>query len=248
MGSTAGSTSPTRRKATPANSFDGKGGLTVAIVDNALYTLPKLGRFAWENTIAQPNHGTQHRDHEHGGRPVRRSTRRSRTARSTCTSARRTAAPAPACCDATASTTASCTCSSRPTRRTTSEAGFSSGSIEVEWKLIPNAGELDRGAARGASDAAGAFRFARPEDGAFNKRDRERVLLRHHRRGAPAARTRSAGSTRCGLHPGNVTQGGTLSVVYNADNVIAAGGDIAISPDNIDASENYLMINEDGTA
>ena len=39
----------------------------------------------------------------------------------------------------------------------------------------------------------------------------------------------------------------TLTVVYNADQVVAGGGDIAISPDNIDASAQYLMINEDGT-
>ena len=44
---------------TPANTFDGKGGLAVAIVDNNLYTLPKLGRFAWENTLVQPNQGNR---------------------------------------------------------------------------------------------------------------------------------------------------------------------------------------------
>ena len=37
-------------------------------------------------------------------------------------------------------------------------------------------------------------------------------------------------------------------MLYNADDVIAAGGDIAISPDNLDVSDDYLMINEDGTA
>ena len=37
-------------------------------------------------------------------------------------------------------------------------------------------------------------------------------------------------------------------MLYNADQVIAAGGDIAISPDNIDVSDKYPMINEDGTA
>jgi hypothetical protein len=36
--------------------------------------------------------------------------------------------------------------------------------------------------------------------------------------------------------------------VYNAAEVIAAGGDIAVSPDNVGASSDYLMINEDGTA
>ena len=29
---------------------------------------------------------------------------------------------------------------------------------------------------------------------------------------------------------------------------LAAGGDIAISPDNLDVSRQYLMINEDGTS
>jgi hypothetical protein len=38
-----------------------------------------------------------------------------------------------------------------------------------------------------------------------------------------------------------------LTIVYNADTVVAGGGDIAISPDNIDASRQSLMINEDGT-
>ena len=42
---------------TPANTFDGEGGLAVAIFDNNLHTLPKLGRFAWENTLVQPKHG-----------------------------------------------------------------------------------------------------------------------------------------------------------------------------------------------
>ena len=37
-------------------------------------------------------------------------------------------------------------------------------------------------------------------------------------------------------------------MVYNAAEIIAAGGDIALSPDNVGASSDYLMINEDGTA
>ena len=47
--------------------FDGKGGLSVAIFDNECTRLPGLGRFAWENTLVQPNTG-RHRDHGHGGR------------------------------------------------------------------------------------------------------------------------------------------------------------------------------------
>ena len=40
-----------------ANTFDGLGGLAVAVIDNKAYGLPKLGHFAWENTLAQPNRG-----------------------------------------------------------------------------------------------------------------------------------------------------------------------------------------------
>ena len=49
------------------------------------------------------------------------------------------------------------------------------------------------------------------------------------------------------LNPGDLTKWATLTVVYNADAIIAAGGDIAVSPDNIETSTEYLMINEDGT-
>lgn len=50
------------------------------------------------------------------------------------------------------------------------------------------------------------------------------------------------------LNPDSVLGSARLTVVYNADHVIADGGDIAVSPDNIDVSKDYLMICEDGTA
>jgi hypothetical protein len=49
------------------------------------------------------------------------------------------------------------------------------------------------------------------------------------------------------LNPSDPTRDATLSVIYNADRIIAAGGDIAISPDNVHVSGEYLMIQEDGT-
>jgi hypothetical protein len=92
----------------------------------------------------------------------------------------------------------------------------------------------------------GAIRFARPEDGAFNDSNRNEFLFVTTGGAAGANELGRLYSLR--LHPGNPTQGGTLTVVYNADSVIAAGGDIALSPDNVDISGDYLMINEDGTA
>jgi hypothetical protein len=229
----------------PANTFDGKGGQTVAIVDNALYALPKLGRFAWENSLVQPNMGQRtvimsmedgpaaldagvensqvymyvgKKDHSAGAGVLRR--------------------------NGLDNGDLYVLVPVDPSN--SSEAAFASGTIDVEWKLIPNAGELDEAQLEAASDAAGAIRFARPEDGAFNERNRDEFLFVTTGEAPGVNGLGRLYSLR--LHPGNVTQGGTLTVVYNADAVIAAGGDTAISPDNVDTSGEYLMINEDGTS
>jgi Bacterial protein of unknown function (DUF839) len=229
---------------TPANSFDGKGGLAVAIVDNNLYTLPKLGRFAWENTLIQPNHGTRtvamsmedgpatlakasensqvymyvgKKDRSHGATVLRRN--------GLDNGELYVLVPSDATKD--------------------DESLFRNGSIAVEWALIPNAEDLDEAQLEAASDALGAFRFARPEDGAFNPLNRNEYLFVTTGGATGANELGRLYSLR--LHPGNVLKDGTLEVVYNGDEVVAGGGDIAISPDNIDIGRDYLMINEDGT-
>jgi secreted PhoX family phosphatase len=230
---------------TPANSFDGMGGLAVAIVDNNLHTLPKLGRFAWENTLVQPTQGTKTvimgmedgpavldpaqensqvylyvgtKDRSHGASVLRRNGLDNG----------RLYVLVP------------------ESTSQGSEADFLSGTIDVEWALIPNAEALNEAQLEAASDAAGAFRFARPEDGAFNNLNRNEYFFVTTGGAADANELGRLYSLE--LHPGNPTKGGELTVVYNADTVIAGGGDIAISPDNIDVSDDYLMINEDGTA
>ena len=229
---------------TPANSFDGKGGLAVAIVDNNLHTLPKLGRFAWENTLVQPDQSTRTviMGMEDGPAALAKDVENSQLYMYVGKKDR----------------SASAGVLSRngldngglyvlvPSGAKDSEATFTSGTIEVEWALIPNAEDLDEAQLEAASDALGAFRFARPEDGAFNKLNRDEYFFVTTGGAAGANVLGRLYSLR--LHPGNVTKGGTLSVVFNADTIVAAGGDIAISPDNVDVSERYLMINEDGTA
>ena len=65
---------------------------------------------------------------------------------------------------------------------------------------------------------------------------------------APSVAANHFGRTyRLQLNRRNVTGPATLSILYNADLVTAAGGDIALTPDNIDTSEDYLMVCEDGT-
>jgi hypothetical protein len=49
----------TNEEATSPDTFDGNGGLSVAIFDSELHTLPKLGRYAKENTVVQPTQGTR---------------------------------------------------------------------------------------------------------------------------------------------------------------------------------------------
>ncbi|HEX5621006.1 MAG TPA: hypothetical protein VFX51_21465 [Solirubrobacteraceae bacterium] len=44
---------------TAANTFDGTGGVSVAIFDNELHSLPDLGRYSKENTVVQPHQGTR---------------------------------------------------------------------------------------------------------------------------------------------------------------------------------------------
>jgi hypothetical protein len=230
---------------TPAGSFDGKGGLAVAIVDNNLHTLPKLGRFAWENTLVQPNQGTRTviMGMEDGPNALAPDVENSQVYMYVGTKDRRAGASVLRA-NGLDNGELYVLVPSNPAEA--SEAVFAGGSIEVEWAVIPNAENLDEAQLEAASDALGAFRFARPEDGAFNKRNSDEFVF--------VTTGGAAGANVLGrlyslkLHPGNVRKGGTLTVVYNADTVIAAGGDIAISPDNIDVSESYLMINEDGTA
>jgi Bacterial protein of unknown function (DUF839) len=128
-----------------------------------------------------------------------------------------------------------------------SELTFTTGSVTGEWVPIPDAADLTAAQLEAASDAANAMTFIRLEDGAFNPNNPNEFFF-------DTTGTSKANGNELGrlysirTHPGNPLKPATLRIVYNADLVIAAGGDIAISPDNMDVSDRYLMINEDGTA
>jgi hypothetical protein len=130
-----------------------------------------------------------------------------------------------------------------------SERTFTSGSVTGEWIEVPNAEEFTDAQLEAASDAAGAMTFVRPEDGAFNPNNPSEFFFdtTGSSSGADEGVNELGRLYSLRLHPGNPLKPATLSVVYNADTVVAAGGDIAISPDNLDVSRRYLMINEDGT-
>jgi hypothetical protein len=223
--------------------FDGKGGLTVAVFDNEAHALPKLGRLSKENALVQPGHGTrtvifsledgpdtlQNQLYMYVGKKDR-SADASVLARNGLDRGELYVFRA-----------------SDPGRN--SERTFTSGSVTGEWVEIADAEELTDVELEAASDAVGAMTFVRPEDGAFNTKNRNEFFF---------VTTGSSGGADEGvnelgrlyslrLHPGNPLEPATLTIVYNADEIVAAGGDIAVSPDNVDTSDEYLMISEDGT-
>ncbi len=222
-----------------AGTFDGRGGLEVAIFDNELHTLPKLGRFPWENTLVQPKPGREtvllmmedgpsspdSQLYMYVGYKDRRGNR---------TALRRNGLD---------NGKLYAFVSTSPGFN--SEVTYQTGSIEGIWREIPNAEFLTDAQLEVASDAIGAFGFIRTEDGAFDKRDPNRYYF---------VTTGGATGNQLGrayqldLNRRDVTGPATLSIIYNADQIIANGGDTAISPDNIDTSDRYLMIQEDGTA
>jgi hypothetical protein len=233
----------TNEESTGPDTFDGKGGLSVAIFDGELHTLPKLGRYSKENTVVQPTRGTQTviLPTEDGPATLDnqlymyvgtkdRSANASVLARSGLDNG-----------------TLYVFRSLDQTRN--SERAFTSGSVTGEWVPISDADDLTDAQLEAASDAAGAMTFVRPEDGAFNPNNPNEFFFNTtgSSSGADDGVNELGRLYSLRLHPGNPLKPATLSVVYNADTVVAAGGDTAISPDNLDVSRQYLMINEDGT-
>jgi hypothetical protein len=228
---------------TAANTFDGMGGVSVAIFDNELHSLPDLGRYSKENTVVQPQRGTRAVIFSTEDGPATLDNqlymyvgRKDRSANASVLER-----------NGLVNGTLYVFRSLDPARN--SERTFLTGSVTGEWVPIRNAGALTDVQLEAASDAANAMTFVRPEDGAFNPNNPNEFFFDTTGSSSGSAE----GVNELGrlyslrLHPGNPLKPATLTIVYNADLVVAGGGDTAISPDNLDASGRYLMINEDGT-
>jgi uncharacterized protein DUF839 len=222
------------------NTFDGQGGLSVAIFDGELHTLPGLGRASKENSVVQPGHGTRTVIFPTEDGPAALENQLYMYVGKKDRSRRASVLERNGLVDGKLYVFRSLD----PTRN--SERDFVTGSVRGEWVEIPNADQLSDTGLEAASDARNAMTFVRPEDSAFNPNE-----LFFNTTGSSSGA--DDGVNELGrlyslrLHPGNPLKPARLTIAYNADLVVAAGGDIAISPDNIDASHRYLMINEDGT-
>jgi hypothetical protein len=222
-----------------AGTFDGLGGLGVAIFDNELHTMPKFGRFPWENTVAQPKNGAQTvligMEDGPAGPESQLYMYVGQKVRTKGASAMRRNGLDNGLMYVFVSDTAGMN----------DEVAYQSGSITGHWEQIANPELLSDVQLEAASDALGAFGFIRTEDGAFNPHNPHQYFF-VTTGGSPG--NMLGRLYQMDMDPADPTGPASITMIYNADQIIAAGGDIAISPDNVEVDGQYIIINEDGTA
>jgi hypothetical protein len=124
--------------------------------------------------------------------------------------------------------------------------------LRVHWAEIPDADQLTDVQTEAAADAAGAFGFVRVEDGGFSPNANRELWF--NTTGDQAARPEADPHTnelgrmyRLRFDGGEPLAGATLTQTYNADQLTAAQ-DGPLSPDNLDITRGFVIVNEDGTS
>src|SRR6185503_8166521 len=218
--------------------FDGRGGLLTATFDNVLWILPKCGHLSWENAVVRPDPGLRTaimclEDGDIGDCQLYMYV------------GFKDRSPGASPLRRNGLDNGALYVFVSNNRKKNSEVAVQTGTVPGKWVLLPGTEALSDVQLEAAADAAGAFAFDRIEDGAFRPNHPNEFYF--VTTGGSAAN--SLGRLyRLDLNPDNIFGPAKLTVIYNADHIIAAGGDIAISPDNIDINENYILICEDGTA
>jgi hypothetical protein len=222
--------------------FDGLGGLSVAVYDNEAHALPKLGRFSKENTLVQPTQGTETVIFSLEDGPA--------TLDNQLYMYVGTKDPSAASVLARNGLDNGKLYVFRSLDLDrNSERTFTRGSVTGEWIEVPGADAMTDVQLEAASDAVNAMTFVRPEDGAYNPNNSNEFFFvtTGSSTGADDGVNELGRLYSLRLHPVDPLGPARLRIVYNADTVVAGGSDTALSPDNLDASSRYLMINEDGT-
>ncbi len=221
--------------------FDGKGGLAVAIFDNQCHTLVKMGRFPWENALVRPDAGeyTVVMGMEDGPATLDNQLymyvgkkSRSKGASVLSRNGLDTGKLYTFVCD---------------TPGQTGEDTFTSGSITGHWVELPDQTHIDEAELEAQTDQAGAFTFVRIEDGAWSKTDKNTFYFNTTGSGPATAGNVLGRAYQVKFDKKNILGTTKIEVLYNGDTIAAANGDIGFAPDNMDASRDFLMIQEDGT-
>ena len=118
--------------------------------------------------------------------------------------------------------------------------------VQCEWVRIPNIAPKTYAQLKDAAIAQDFFRFSRPEDGAWSKTNRlDYYFLTTGGDSLAAPGANKLGRMyRVAMDPQNPLGYCTMEIIADADHSVH--GDLALSPDNMDTSARYIMINEDG--
>lgn len=222
------------------DTFDGRGGQSVAIVDGKAYALSGMGHFAKENQVVWPNDGKRTVVFPLEDGPTTPDSQLWMYV-----GHKKTSSTNPIVKNGLFG--GSLYVFVGDDAAVNEESVFTSGSIGGHWEKIEGADTMDESQLEAAADAAGAFGFVRVEDGAVSDANRNDFYF--VTTGGNAAEGNDLGRLyRLELARRSPLGDPTIEIVYNADTVVAGGGDIAISPDNIDISSDAIMIQEDGTS
>ncbi|MDQ3217529.1 MAG: PhoX family protein [Actinomycetota bacterium] len=230
----------TNEEADGPETFDPKGGQSVAIFDGEAHTLPKLGFFPKENTVVMPGTGAKTVIISLEDGPTTTDSQLYMYVGTKDTSAGASVLARNGLDNGKLYVFTG----SDP--EIADETTFLEGSTKGTWTEIPGASKLDDVELEEAADEAGAFGFVRIEDGAFSKTDDNRFFF-VTTGGAPDYENVLGRLYSLKLNSPNPLGEAALHMAYNADQVVLVGGDIAISPDNVDVSGRHLMIQEDAT-
>lgn len=227
-------------ESSPSGNFDpSKGGSAIAFFDNEAHVLPDLGHMAWENAVVKANTGnkTVIMTMEDGPATLDNQLwmyvgQKDRQSESVL--------------ERNGLVGGKLFFFRSHDAARNSEATFTEGSVTGEWVEINGSGDQPESALESQADANNAMTFIRPEDGAFNAQNPNEFFW--VTTGGNDTINKLGRLYQLDLVGGDPsTRPATLSVIYNADTITAAGGDIAVSPDNIGTSGRYLMVQEDGT-
>jgi hypothetical protein len=222
-----------------AATFDGLGGLGIAIFDNELHTMPKFGRFSWENTVAQPKKGNKTvligmEDGPAGPQSQLYMYIGIKEKGRNATAMRKNGLD-----------NGLMYVFVSDTPNMTNEVVFQNGFIEGHWEKIVHPENLTDVQLDAAAVALGAFGFIRTEDGSFDPNNPDDYYF-VTTGGSPGNMLGRVYHMQ--LDPTDPSGYTKITVLVNADQVVAAGGDTAVSPDNVDMDGDYIIVNEDGTA